>query len=487
MRRRLMGAFNAGTEVPVLFLNAGQSNDEKGILLTTTDLEAQYQVPFPEVQYWGDDGQFHTLDSSIQASYQSPILVGTLNYANQFYLYPQLANRLGITKLYVCSHSVGDTDLVTDWSATGPGALYTAMINRIQACMAYLTALYGRRPTIFCFLWDQGEKDGRILANANNYGTNVNNLVSSIRTAINEPGLRFYMPLMKLATINGSPNPVDFGATVNQKKELLAGADSLVKLQDANYFEPSSDGVHFTPHGQLSKNNGQIQDFIDFGWLPGVPRPSAPSGQTYFNGYDNYVRFGDILDTTFSSLNSVFRLGLTIWNPPLYSSRTLVSKFTTTSNQRTFHWLINGTNVTFNYYLTVGDGTRNRGVTWTGLNALYDGSQHALEVRYDGANNGNNGLDRVELYLDGVLYTTGKTLSGNTGAISNTLFSSSAQLAVGAVVNSAGAMSSNAFVMGGWAKDFLVKDGAATILINVPDLLTGTDTSGNGRHGTFVN
>lgn len=483
-----MGAFNAGTEVPVLFLNAGQSNDEKSILLTTTDLAPPYQGAFPEVQYWGDDGQFHTLDSSIQASYQSPILVGTLNYANQFYLYPQLAAHLGISKLYVCSHSVGDTDLDSDWSPTAPvGALYTTMISRIQACISYLTNLYGRAPNIFCFLWDQGEKDGRLLATSNAYQTNISNLVSNIRTTLGYPSLRFYMPLMKLGAINGSPNPIPFGSTVNFAKRSVRVTLGNIETQDSNYFEPSSDGVHFTAHGQLSKNNNQIQDFIDFGWLSGVARPSAPTGQKYFNGYNNYVRFGDILDTSFSSLNSSFRLGVTLWNPPLYSSRTLVSKFTSTGNQRTFHWLINGTNITFNYYLTVGDGTRSRGVTWTGLNALYEGSEHALEVRYDGANNGNNGLDRVELYLDGVLYTTGKTLSSNTGAISNTLFSSSAQLAVGAVVDSAGAMSSTAFVIGGYAKDFLVKDGAGTILINVPDLLTGTDTSGNGRNGTFVN
>lgn len=482
-----MGGFNAGTEVPVLFLNAGQSNDEKSILLTTTDLAPPYQGAFPEVQYWGDDGQFHTLDSAIQASYQSPILVGTLNYANQFYLYPQLANRLGVSKLYVCSHSVGDTDLDSDWRPTAPvGALYTTMINRIQACISYLTSLYGRAPIIFCFLWDQGEKDGRLLGTANAQLTNITNLVNNIRTTLGYPSLRFYMPLMKLGAINGSPNPIPFGSTINAAKRSIRVTLGNIETQDTNYFEPSTDGVHFTAHGQLSKNNNQIQDFIDFGWLPGTPRPAVPTGQKYFNGYNNYVRFGDILDTSFSSLNSSFRLGITIWNPPLYSSRTLVSKFTSTGNQRTFHWLINGTNITFNYYLTVGDGTRNRGVTWTGLNALYDGSQHTLEIRYDGANNGNNGLDRVELYVDGALYTTGKNLSGNNGAISNTLFSSSAQLAVGAVVNSAGDMSSTAFVIGGYAKDFLVKDGAGTIIINVPDLGTGTDTSGNGHNGTFL-
>jgi hypothetical protein len=473
-------------QAPVLFLNAGQSNDEKGILLTNVDLTAPYQVPFPQVQYWGDDSAFHTLDHTVQGSYQSPILVGTLNYSNQFYLYPQLANALGRT-LYVCSHSVGDTNLSTDWKSTATvGALYTAMISRINACIAALTLMYGRAPTIFCFLWDQGEKDGRISGDASAYETNEINLFDNIRTAIGYPALRFFVPLIKLASINGSPNPVQLGETINDSKKAHATLDGNIITQDTNYFEPSTDGVHFTVLGQSEKNDGQIQAFIDAGWLPGTVSPSPPSGQTYFNGYGAYVRFGDILDTTFSALNSAFRLGITLWNPPLYSARTLVSKFTTTSSQRTFHWLINGSNITFNYYLTVGDGTRTRGVTWTGLTSLYDGNEHTLEVRYDGSINTNDGLDRCNLYLDGVLYTTGKTLSATIGAISNTLFSSSAQLAVGAVVNSAGTMSSTAFVIGGWAKDFLVKDGAGTVLINVPNLATGTDTSGNGRNGTFV-
>lgn len=473
-------------EAPVLFLNAGQSNDEKGVLLTTADLTAPYQVPFPQVQYWGDDSAFHTLDYSVQGSYQSPILVGTLNYANQFYLYPQLANALGRT-LYVCSYSVGDTNLSGDWKSTATvGALYTAMIARINACKAALTLMYGRAPRVFCFLWDQGEKDGRISGDASAYLTNETNLFDNIRTAISEPALRFFVPLLKLASINGSPNPVQLGETINDSKKSHAVSDGNIITQDTNYFEPSTDGIHFTALGQSSKNNGQIQAFIDAGWLPGTVSPSVPSGQTYFNGYGAYVRFGDIIDATFSSLNSSFRLGITLWNPPLYSSRTLVSKFTSTGSQRTFNWFINGTTITFSYYLTVGDGTRSRGVSWTGLTALYDLSEHTLEVRYDGSINTNDGLDRCDLYLDGVLYTTGKNLSSTVGAISNTLFSSSAQLAVGALVNSAGTMSSTAFVIGGYAKDFLVKGGAGTVIINVPNLLTGTDTSGNGHNGTFV-
>lgn len=486
-----------------MIINAGQSNCEKGAIFATSDLVSPYKGPFPEVQYFGTGNAFRTLYYADDDSYQNPV-TGTFEYANQFYLYPAVAASLGCNAsnpLYVCSYSVGDTDLATDWSSTGPGTLYTTFVSLIKSSKALIRARYGVNPTILFCLFDQGEKDGRDSTKATNYGTNITNFVTNLRTAISEPGLKFIFPLIKMGAVVGSPNPVDFGGTINQHKITLAATDpTRILTTDSNFSEPSTDGVHFTVAGQLAKNIGvggtvgaqrmsQRQVMIDNGWLLGVRSSAVPTSQTYFNGVYNFVRFGDILDSIIAAASGSFRIGLTVWNPPAYGSRTLVSKFasTSTANQRCFHWLLAGsTTINFNYYINVGTGAQVRGITWTQPTDLRDGNEHTLEIRYTGSVNTNDGLDRVDLYYDGSLYTTGKTLATSVGTLTNTLFNSTAQLAVGAIVANGGLKDSLNFIAGGWMREFFFQNGSGTDQIRVPSLATGTDTSGNGNNGTYV-
>jgi hypothetical protein len=114
-----------------------------------------------------------------------------------------------------------------------------------------------------------------------------------------------------------------------------------------------------------------------------------------------------------------------------------------------------------------------------------DGNEHDLEIRYNGTVNTNNGLDRVDLYIDGVLYTTGKNLGTVVGSL-GTIFNSSAYLAFGMIVRTGGIADSTNFWYDGYAREFFVQNGAGVDQCRVPNLLTGTDTSGNGNNGTYV-
>lgn len=201
---------------------------------------------------------------------------------------------------------------------------------------------------------------------------------------------------------------------------------------------------------------------------------------TFFNGTTNRSQFGDILDSLWAAPSANFWLEVSVRNMLLSGSRALVTKYATTGNQRSFQWYAVGTDVYFTWSgTTTGDDSR--AIKWT--NVLTAGD-HTLVLKYDGAIITGDGLDRLTLLID----------AGTAG--SKTLFSSvhdltppanaTAQLAVGAYINSAGTPIGTNFYTEE-LKDFIVRSTAGAVVeINVPNLKTGTDTSGNSRNGTWV-
>lgn len=200
---------------------------------------------------------------------------------------------------------------------------------------------------------------------------------------------------------------------------------------------------------------------------------------TLFNGTTNRLRFGDIMDALFSADNTNFWLELTVNNALLSGTHPLVTKWDISGNQRSIYFYSVDTDVYFGWAGN-GSGSQNRFVRWAG--ALSAG-EHILVLKYDGSIDTNDGLDRVTLLVDGG--TAGsKTLVNSSGALHN-IFSSTAQLAVGAQVNASGSPGTSFY--SGEAKDFIVRSTAGSVVeINVPTLRDGTDTSGNARNGTWV-
>lgn len=201
---------------------------------------------------------------------------------------------------------------------------------------------------------------------------------------------------------------------------------------------------------------------------------------TLFDGSSNRLIFGDILDSLFTADNTNFWLELTINEMLLTGTRPFVSKWDTAGNQRSFQFYSVGTDVYFGWTGN-GSGSQNRFVKWA--NALTAG-EHILVLKYDGSIDTNNGLDRVTLLIDGG--TAGsKTMENTGGASIPNINNSTAQLAVGAYVASAGTPGISFY--SGEAKDFIIRSTAGSVVeINVPTLRDGTDTSGNARNGTWV-
>jgi hypothetical protein len=232
----------------------GQSNFEEGTSLIA-DLEAEYKHAFSNVVYFTKNGTLEPLDYTNNLSYQDPVQTG--KYAHQFYLYPQVAQAVNQT-LFVCSYGQGDTSMVLDWNPSTPGTLYTAMINKLVAFKALIFATYGIYPTFLFYLWDQGEKDGRVLADANNYAARQLTLIDNIRTALGEPNLKFILPLLHQGTVSASQNPIQYMTTINAAKLAASNSRSNVAVINVNDAEQDAGGIHFSNAGYKAKADNEL-------------------------------------------------------------------------------------------------------------------------------------------------------------------------------------------------------------------------------------
>lgn len=204
---------------------------------------------------------------------------------------------------------------------------------------------------------------------------------------------------------------------------------------------------------------------------------------TYFNGTDDRVQFGDILDSLWTANDTNFWLEITVNNFSGSGFRPLVTKYDTTGNQREFQWYINNGEVYFAYVKQL-NGVGNRNITWAGA---LTGTEHVLVLKYDGSIDTNDGLDRVTLLVDGVVAGSKSMFANNGETIASVIMTNgTAQLAVGTFINAAGNPVGSSFYTEE-LKDFIVRSGAGSVVeINVPNLKLGTDTSGNARNGSFI-
>jgi len=203
---------------------------------------------------------------------------------------------------------------------------------------------------------------------------------------------------------------------------------------------------------------------------------------TYFNGTTNRLNLGDILDTLFALADTNFWLEITLNNPNLSGTRRMIAKFGgPPHNQQVLYY--NNNTIAYGYLGYVG-GQIWRYVGWTGTDLA--AGENVVVLKYDGAIDTNDGLDRATLLIDGATQGS-KSDFGKTGSLPANLNSSgSAHLGVGATLDNHG-IPIDANFYEGEAKNFIIRSNAgATVVVNIPVLALGTDTSGNAHHGTWV-
>lgn len=157
----------------------------------------------------------------------------------------------------------------------------------------------------------------------------------------------------------------------------------------------------------------------------------------------------------------------------LSGTRGLFQKNTSTGNQRSLVVYTDNNDVYFQFYTTSGSNFSYRSIRWA--NALSGFTEGKLTFKYFGAIDTNNGLDRVDFYIDDVLVSSGKSVTA--GGVASWPFAIAAGTAP--------------FYFSGptfrEVRNFKVRNNmGATTVVDIPVIRTGTDVSGNSFDGTWV-
>lgn len=235
---------------------------------------------------------------------------------------------------------------------------------------------------------------------------------------------------------------------------------------------------HYTSEGVLlisspNTNNSNIKASVNV-----IVDNTAANGNDflYFDGISNFVRYGDYLDSLWTAATPYFEIEFTMRNVPLTGIHRFLSKAEIATNQRAFVFQKIDNDISFTWY-TSGTTARARGITWA--DCLADTNEHTIKLTYNGAISSNNGLDRVELYIDGVLVTASKSLSTTAGTIGG-IFNSTAMLSLGNLVNASGQLSTDTVAwFKGEMKNLVVRSSGGTVE------LSGLNIARTVSYGTY--
>ena len=177
----------------------------------------------------------------------------------------------------------------------------------------------------------------------------------------------------------------------------------------------------------LGTNNGTLTNGPTFS--------SDNGGSIVFDGTNDYVSMGNILNSVFAGTNNRFTLTSWVYRNSDGIQGAVISKLYTVLNERQFSLAYRNGLFDIALYGTpdVSSWIRLVGT----VNTFPPQRWYQVCCTYDGSINTNDGLDRVKIYVNGVSQTVQLTFTQ--GTLDNTMLSSTSQLAIGAGVGSTGA------------------------------------------------
>lgn len=191
----------------------------------------------------------------------------------------------------------------------------------------------------------------------------------------------------------------------------------------------------------------------------------------------NTLSFGTVVDSIISGADVNYEMEFE-FEEMTVDGAVNTSKHQTEDSHVSMLWKTNtgaGHDGQFKYYRRINAVTyRAREITWP---AAFDGvSSGKTTIKYFGAIDTNNGIDRAELYIDDVLITAGKSMIASPDGVGVWPWDTTGGPAP--------------FKLSGHLKrvrNFKLRTNmGATTVIDVPIIRTGIDVSGNGYNGTWA-
>jgi hypothetical protein len=277
---------HAGKDIRV-FVFAGQSNmvgaDSKVADVDRFPPFRGVTAPRNDIRFWHVIGREDKADSKGWVPLQ-PVrgMVG-----------PELVFARDVTEgtegdIAIVKVAAGGTHLGGDWNPENPSGfkMYPLLLETVRAAMAELER-QGFDPTLEGFFWHQGENDMFEDSYRQNYGANLANFLTRLRTDLDAPALRFYVGELCTKTIWGMdlrPSMAD----IARGQRMATAADPL-----AEYVATSHVGVeigggvglhyHYGTLGQLEHGANYAAAYGLSRGVESTPRPAMkrwPYSQT---------------------------------------------------------------------------------------------------------------------------------------------------------------------------------------------------------------
>lgn len=264
-------------------------------------------------------------------------------------------------------------------------------------------------------------------------GTGVLNFGASFTGWANAKiyNVQIYNKALSQSEITQNYNVLKLRHNIQTPNLVTSGLTLLLDATYPNYISGS------TTWNDLSGNNynGTL--------VNGPAYDSLTKKGIIFDGTNDYVNLGNILNNVVAGTNVKYSISTWVKFNTLSNNvnYTIISKLGDSSfgeDQRQFFLMVrnltansyNGFQIEYAKYNSLDSSTyRLTRTVGTGLttNTIYN-----ICVTFDGSINTNEGLDRTNIYLNGVLMP--KTLSATGGTLSNTFASGSSRVAIGAVI-----------------------------------------------------
>ncbi|WP_370088103.1 LamG-like jellyroll fold domain-containing protein [Ekhidna sp.] len=224
---------------------------------------------------------------------------------------------------------------------------------------------------------------------------------------------------------------------VETNRRIMSRADGTTSWADASGFF-GTDLENQRIYAVAQQDGGQYATALE---TTPYPNEQGAGYALSFDGSDDYVDMGDVLDNVFAGADKAFSIEAWIYMTTTANSNQIVFKSANSvcgSDERQFGFSVGSSGqlgFTYNGSLAIGNQRTVQGTSTLEANRWY----HVAAI-YDGSIDTNDGLDRVSLYINGKQDAT--VLSTTTGVLGD-IPDGPAHLAVGSLINSAGSACSD--------------------------------------------
>jgi hypothetical protein len=229
---------------------------------------APYDQPLTSVNFWnyttdtvGTDLVHHPGTGNGWTSLQNGYGYRTDQFGPELSFGARLRELYPDDEIYIVKLGITSTSLGGNWNPNGSGAVYNLFKQRVDAAIGNLVG-QGKTPQVAGMVWMQGEEDSTMASYASSYGTNIGNLVSTVRNTYNTYGAQ------NMKFVAGRITYMTQLWASRSQVDLVRDAQGSIQSHVANTSCVNTDDLqwgyygHYGTQGQIDLGNRFANQFV---------------------------------------------------------------------------------------------------------------------------------------------------------------------------------------------------------------------------------